>query len=35
MNIWLNEDESVVKMICEGLKDVGGYCHCMLYYKKK
>lgn len=28
MAIRLNEDESVVKMIREGLKETGGYCPC-------
>ena len=30
MKIRLNEDEEVVKMIKEGLKEKGGYCPCRL-----
>lgn len=30
MAIRLNEDESVVKMIRDGLKETGGYCPCRM-----
>ena len=30
MKIRLNEDEEVVKMIKQGLKEKGGYCPCRL-----